>query len=342
MDCYFRCDASEEVGFGHFFRCLSLANTLKTFDINCSFIMVSPDKNIKKIIEDSQHKLYKLSSNFLFRKDDFTNCISLINNISLIKSQVLFIVDHYQITDLWLKECKNHGFKTMRLSDNNERIDNADIIWSITAPIYTNHKKAIKLYGCQYVLLKQEFIDNSLIHTKLIEKDHNQILISFGATDLNNTSEFFINTLLKVNSPITITLLTTSINPNLLTLQEKYKDKINIIVDAPNVASIMNKHHMLITAAGNTMWEAFCVSTPCLVIKSDIHQQNNIDFINNVNNDIYLGSEDNLDETFIIDKINRLLNNEQYLNEISSQFHSFCDGKGSLRVAKVIYELLHK
>lgn len=342
MHCYFRCDANKDIGFGHFYRCLSLANALTTYGISCSFLMISPDINIKIKIEDSKHKLYELPTHFIFKQDDFIKSISLINNISPIKSKSLFIVDHYQITDLWLKTCKSYGYNIMRLSDNSEKIDHADIIWSITAPIHTNRLGTIKLYGCQYILLKQEFIEESLLKTKLTNKNHIKILISIGATDSKNTSEFFINTLLKINSPAKISLLTTSANPNLLILKKKYKDKINIIVDSSNVASIINKHHMLITAAGNTMWEAFCLSTPCLVIKSDINQQNNINFINNINDDIYLGNEDNLDEFFIIDKINNLLSNVQHLNKLSSQFHSLCDGKGSYRVAQIIYEQLQQ
>ena len=58
---FFRTDASFEIGYGHVYRCLALADYLKTIGDSCIFLCKIFDGNLIDLIISHGHEVKKLS-----------------------------------------------------------------------------------------------------------------------------------------------------------------------------------------------------------------------------------------------------------------------------------------
>jgi len=341
MLCVFRCDANQQIGLGHFSRCLSLANALFRYNVECVFIMQNPDKSIQNTIQTNHHKILTLpNSKTIFNEiDDKKQSRILIDNHCL--SPDLLIIDHYQLSPIWWHGFRNSKCQLFILNDTNNIINDVDYVWQMS-PIQNNSTANTTTHlpvifsGPKYVLLKKEF--QQKFTKKELKTKH--ILISIGATDPENTSEFFIKNISQLLPDVTITLMTTSLNSHLAVLKENFTSvNIRFCIDSSNIAEVMQQHDMIITAAGTMMWEGFSLGILTLIIKNHPLQQTNVELITPTLSELYLGEEKKLVVDPIIKVIRCLLNNKNKYIDIQVKMQKLCDGKGCERVAQKLMEI---
>jgi len=343
MICILRCDANLQLGLGHFSRCLSLANALVKYHVECIFIMQNPDSSIQNTLHKNHHNLLMLPNTKapFDQIHDRKQCKKLIDDLKLFPN--LIIIDHYQLSSLWWHNFRKRDCKLFVLNDTSDTIDDVDYVWQM-APIKNQSATNVKPYlpiifsGPKYLLLKEEFQQEYIKPSSATR----QVLISIGATDPDNTSEFLISTIHKLLPDVTMTLMTTSLNPHIPLVKENFSyDTLHFCIDPPHVAKIMQQHDIIITAAGTMMWEAFSLGVPVLIMKNHPNQQTNIDLITPLLAELYLGEEQNLSAEQLIKIIQLLLTNIEKRIDIQEKINQLCDGKGCQRVAKKLMENNH-
>ncbi|MEW6989359.1 UDP-2,4-diacetamido-2,4,6-trideoxy-beta-L-altropyranose hydrolase [Colwelliaceae bacterium 6441] len=350
MSICFRCDANSAIGYGHFSRCVSLADALYLQGYSCLFIMSNAGNDVRKTLTSSHHQLLNLASKYSIENSgELVNCEYIVAQLQSnnIKSPLL-IIDHYQISHQWMMNIKKTIPKVMLLNDSGKPYPDIDLIWDASCADPDEYNvistTTTLLLGPQYALLRKEFQQSGLETKAALKFPLNkpiQLLIAIGATDPLNTTSKLLTWLTQVPVNITINVLTTSINPHVEQLQKEFHSElINYFIDFDNIAEIMAKQQLIITAAGNMMWEAFSLGVPCAILKTCENQSRNIALVNAVMNDIYLGQENALNKKTLVRTLLHLINNTDNLLLLSQQALKLCDGQGAIRTAEIIAKKL--
>ena len=349
----FRCDANPQVGLGHLSRCTSLANAIAELGGSCVFVMRQPDKLALQMVEKNQHLAFEINidSCEFDSFEDASACLKLLAGNGLEPNWI--ILDLYQADEQWATPFVTCKSKLMLLNDAGKPANWADCIWD-TGTIDKDHYAAVSkqttskqtklLLGPKYALLREEF---QLKNSEAFDAGKSQrlnVLISIGATDPLNTAQPLIEWLLAFPQNLNLTLLSASSNPNLTELQNKFQNepRINFAINYDQIAALMRQQQLIITAAGNMLWEAYSQGIPCAIVKTCDNQQRNITLITEQMPDVYLGDERQLDKIRVVHTLLDLLTSTDRLNALSKQVHSLCDGQGSKRVAQALFQPANK
>jgi len=341
MNIWLRCDANATVGFGHFSRCLVLANELKKHQVQCTFLMVSAPLNIINLLSQNEHKLTTIPQSLSIENSSATKNVDAFTQAIAEPICDLLIVDHYSSNELWQNLMSPLAQYLMVLNDSGQVLNNADIIWDVAlteSMPNPYHQAQHVLLGPKYALISPKF--QRSLTVSALKKSTFQLLISIGATDPNNTNLLLVHLIISLDLGIDINILTLSENLNLTDLIALKDKHIHVFIDTPDVANIMAKQDLIITAPGNMMWEAFNIGVPCLFIKTCKNQRRNIALINNLFPEMYLGEEQQLETKYIKDTLLKLMTTPSKLSEIKMKIASLCDGMGALRTAERILKII--
>lgn len=176
---YFRADASDTIGYGHFVRTLALADMLKE-DFDCTFFTQAPTDYQKKEAE-------KICPLVALPANDTRFKIFL----ELLRGEEIVVLDNYFFTSGYQKKIKDNGCKLVCVDDVHDKHYYADVV--------VNHGLSDKslfdvepytrlCLGFDYALLRKPFFTHANIN-----KVEGSWFISFGGTDYLNLTEKILN-----------------------------------------------------------------------------------------------------------------------------------------------------
>ena len=156
---FIRTDASSQVGSGHFFRCLALAQAWKKQDGYVIFITACENESLRNRITDEGFKLVKIKESYP-APADFETTLSTIKDSPSNKPWV--VLDGYNFDDVYQLEIKKNDTSLLVIDDMahlNHYV--ADIILNqninAEALSYSCEPGSKFLLGTDYVLLRDEF-----------------------------------------------------------------------------------------------------------------------------------------------------------------------------------------
>ena len=214
----FRADASIEIGTGHIFRCLTLANKLKYFfkiyficrELNGNLILFLKDKGFNVcILPKSNYSSYDFKENvkckehskWLEERWDIDAKLTS-DLIKKIKNIEWLIIDHYSIDYKWEGVVKKFCSKLMVIDDLNDRKHDChmllDLNYSKTMNDYIElvPKNCKILVGSEYTIIRDEFVKlrmGSL--NRRLNPQLNRILIFMGGSDKKNITSKILQVL---------------------------------------------------------------------------------------------------------------------------------------------------
>ncbi|WP_428738510.1 UDP-2,4-diacetamido-2,4,6-trideoxy-beta-L-altropyranose hydrolase [Sulfurimonas sp.] len=289
----FRTDSSAKIGLGHVMRSLTLAK--RFHELNGSIELVFAVRNLKgninkKILKEG-FSIHPLSSNKV------TELIKLTNK----KNFDLVILDSYKIDALFEKKLLHHTKAKVLAFDDTFNQHHANIVlnhgFHIDKSFYNNLlPKTTKLFcGAKYTILRDEFF-----RKYKATKAHNNIAIMLGGNDTKNLSLKIAKILKKINAKYQISILTTSVNPHIKSL-ESSKD-ITLLVDLKSVAKVLAKQNLIICASGGTLFEVMALKKMFINIQVADNQQSIVDYLEK--NKIFTSLHQNdIDKTSLTQKI---------------------------------------
>lgn len=289
----FRVDASIQIGTGHVFRCLALANGLSSQGHECLFVCRENQGHLGNAIVNQGHGLRTLPSptNNLSRKESLAfdenatwlgvaweeDVDQTIDEIKFFQAEWL-VIDHYALCADWerkiarvvpnimvIDDLANRPHECTLLLDQNLGRGKADYEGFLSSGCH-------QLIGPKYALLRPEF-RNLRGHSLNRRKDESirRILISLGGVDRDNLTGQIVEVIssLRFISGVELDIVMGKNAPFLDDLRHKLsklKVRATLSVDAVDMAQRMSLADFSIGAGGGTSWERACLGLPAVVV----------------------------------------------------------------------------
>ncbi|MBI1938243.1 MAG: UDP-2,4-diacetamido-2,4,6-trideoxy-beta-L-altropyranose hydrolase [Ignavibacteriales bacterium] len=317
----------QSTGYGHITRCLSLYQAFEEKQITPTFF-VNGDENAFPFLSNSNHKII----NWLGHPTKL---------FSEIKNSDVLIIDSYlagkEYYETFSKLCKVSLFV-----DDNLRLDYPEGIilnGTINSENFSYKKKAgcSYLLGSKYIPIRKEFWDNP---QRKFKNGISSFLITFGGQDIRNLTLPVLKTL-RDQFPGAKKNVVFGSNNGSSTGIEKYTDtntKLFFSLNAGSMKELMLTSDIVITAAGQTLYELAVTGTPAIAVAVAENQKSNI--------------LEWKKKGFLLDSI--FHNDKSYLRKISEQISTLqtvsqrkklsgigkecVDGQGARRIVKYLIE----
>lgn len=331
----FRVDGNNKIGIGHIMRCLSLADAFAQHDVHVEFVL--SDTIMQEIVERRGYSTYLLNS----RWDDYSYGLSEFRTLLVDHSINWVITDSYYAQQEYFAEI--HDFcKTAIISEDVPAAELCHVDLFINYNIYMNsfkpdHHNYKMCLGSDYALLRSEY-------ALLPENQGDQILVLTGGSDPLNVAPNIVNGLYnKFQDKIKIAVVTSSLNPHLTELELLCgKRNVTVYVDTADMASVMQKAKVAISAGGSTLYELCACGVPTITYSFVDNQLGNVNAYSQKNLMPYAGDFRCSPESVVANIVSACedyLNGSKHLKEISQKLRILCDGAGAMRVAREIIKM---
>lgn len=339
----FRVDASNEIGHGHLYRCMTLAHVLNEYGYEIYFI-ATKFKSFPSGIIAPYTLLYidPKSEGESFREYEFIEEEDSYNTISVLpKICDLLIVDHYSISEKWESQLRKYCCKILVIDDLANRRHECDyLVDTLPGRQQEEYQSLVninaKLFlGADFALLRDDFYkarNFALIRRNNFSEISN-ILISFGGSDTALYVEDTLNKLIEAEYTGKINVVMSS---SQLDKVETLKDRFNnsntsFHMDIKDMAEELVNADLAIGAVGVSSFERCCLGLPSIAM---VIADNQGRLAHELDNRQVLNL---LDKDFSSNELKELLGKDKdYWKSVSSKAFDLCDGLGAFRLASII------
>lgn len=318
----------KEVGLGHAFRTVMLANELVKFDI--LFVCEEQDDLAQK---------YILSQNYQ---------VHIAPDGSLVKT-VLSLRPHLVINDIldtdlsYVEELLNNNIKVVNFEDLGLGHTKADLVFNALYPHQFPSKRVFT--GAKYFCLRDEFLFGSSI--KQSGPEVNNVLITFGGVDEGGLAIRVLQIIapMCIKNSITINIVT---GPGYMYSSDLRKiikhldtDLIHHISATKRISDFMARADIAITSGGRTVFELAAMEVPTLVICQN-QRETTHSFASSENGIANLGFHKTIEDEGILNIFKRLVMDQELRQTMREHMRRMDLTQGKKRVIQKIYELLDR
>lgn len=348
----FRVDAANQIGTGHFMRCMTLADELKRRGAQIRFV----SRNLPVYLRDM---LFAKEMEFM----PLVGASSLTDNLAharwlgtsqahdaedsiLALSDVNWdwlVVDHYALDVRWEASLRATARKIMVIDDIADRQHDCDVLLdqNYYADMQTRYTDKVPqhcqlLLGPRYALLREEF-------RKLREQVKprsgpvRRILVFFGGVDADNYTGRTIEALSEIDiSGLHVDVVIGAQHPCRTEIETRcsaYGYKCH--VQTSRMAELMAAADLAIGAGGSASWERCCLGLPALAFCTAENQLRQLE--NAAQEGLLYAPSIAMGWTDAIKRHTMaLFENEQLRKHFSRSALQAVDGRGVLRVTAII------
>lgn len=342
---YFRADGNKEIGSGHVMRCKTIAHSLR--DLGQETVFITADNSMRDQILTDKFELLCLNSEW----QNLELEIEKIANIIEKNRPQAIVLDSYFVTEKYIRSLSKKT-KIIYIDDYTNCFADCSIV--INYSFYCNKEVYTSLYkvknaktklllGQQYAPLRTEFkCKRRITEVKQIPE---KILITTGGTDEfgvgGKIAEFICNKFPQGK----VILVAGSLSTNLAVLKklEKRYTNLKLEVTPPDMAELMQKSDIAISAGGTTLYELCACEVPTICFSLADNQRQGVEWLYKHDIMISIGSvEDSIEEFF--NKLNqafgKLFNSYELRRHYRQKLTDLVDSLGSERIAKEIIKMI--
>ncbi|MGZ5780160.1 MAG: UDP-2,4-diacetamido-2,4,6-trideoxy-beta-L-altropyranose hydrolase [Burkholderiaceae bacterium] len=349
-----RVDASNEIGTGHFMRCLTLANALQEFGVRTRFVSRHMPQYLQSLLSEKGHEFSLIGNNSSQVPDTDLRHAHWLGTTQLIDSQETrqalsdqdwdwLVVDHYALDERWESVLRSTAKRILVIDDLADRAHNCDVLLDQNFYINMDTRYSVRvshdcklLLGPRYALLREEFRnlhDQASCRSGLVKR----VLVFFGGVDADNCTSEVIDALAQFsNLDLIVDVVIGSQHPFRKEIEAKcIQHGFFIHVQTTMMADLMAKADLAIGAGGASTWERCCVGLPALVFAIAENQQQ---LVNDAGSrGLIYGPEMRAGlVTTIETHLTALLDNPSLLRSISRAGLETVDGRGVQRILRAI------
>lgn len=328
MKIIFRTMAGCNIGSGHLYRCISLAEAIKTLEQNAKITFIINEESVNKL---KQHNFDFLISEHCDEKD-----LTLIEHI---KPDII-IFDSYLADNKYLQHLAQ--IAKLAVFDDNDNVYNfSRVSIIINGNIYANtlyypRRENIKyLLGPKYLVMKKEYWYMDKMDLSHVDHDKT-IMITTGSTDNNNVMMKFITHLKDADIKLKVIIGHFYTEEEINKIKDIALHKNTELVYKP--ASL--KEHILtsdlvISSAGSTVYEIWLLKKPLIIYTLAENQYKNSRALEE-HGVFNLGWFEHIRWDILPTSIANIYNNLTSYTQSIKHLYNMIDGHGAIRVAKFL------
>ena len=333
----FRCDSgsSPEVGTGHIYRCINLANKLiekKIFIRKEIFFLTRNDANYLF------GKMILKKKNFNFKTFNINK-----NNTSKEAEHILqhqpnlVIIDRLKTSKSFIKKIKSQS-KVITFDDYGSGRQYCDL--AINA-IFSDVKKNQNTFrGYKYLILNIKNRNK----IKIVNKIKN-VFISFGGYDKRNLLNFVLKNIdlfpksVKFKIVVSDFLYNKVIKNLKLNFKENFLKRLYFLKSPKNYSKIFSSCDLTICSGGLTLFESCSLGIPTVALPQNMHQYKNIKKLFDKKS-VILGSNFlKKDHNFFRKSLAKLIYSQKIRKQMSDRSKKLIDLNGVLRISELIKKI---
>jgi UDP-2,4-diacetamido-2,4,6-trideoxy-beta-L-altropyranose hydrolase len=350
----FRTDANQQIGTGHFMRCLTLADEIRRSTADIWFVARELPMYLQQML--IEHGVRYLA---LPKPDTTTQSIDELAHASWLQtSQAIdaeqtlaalgegswnwLVVDHYALDHRYEKLLRKVCKHVMVIDDLADRVHDCDVL--LDQNYYQDQDQRYlgkvpshcrMLLGAKFALLRPEF---KAMREKVKARTGKvkNILVFFGGVDADNLTGQVLEVIINLKLDVHVDVVIGQQHPQKETIQKLCtQHNYTCHVQTNRMADLMAQADLAIGAGGTTVWERFCLGLPsvCFAVASNqVHQLQDLQLAGLLFSPIYY--EDPI--TFLFSYLKNLGTGFKLLHEQSERVMKLVDGRGASKVATVL------
>jgi len=330
-----RADASLEIGGGHVYRCLTLADGMADAGWRCIFACRHETREVVPVLGRSRHEIIGLDIS-----EDPTQLKQLYPD-----GVDLLMVDHYGLDISFETACRPWARRIMVLDDMPGRSHDCDILLDqnlgVRSDAYCslvpNHCRL--LIGPGYALLRPQFLKarRKALAQRARDEPARRLLISLGATDPMNVARRIVAA--TVGLPLEIDVVLGRGNEQqqaIRGLATRFDLKVRIHADVADMAALMLAADLSVGAGGSTAWERCCLGLPSLIVVLAENQRDIAAALDQAGGAVNLGMLNIVTNHELAAALQMLYEDKKRRSAIARRAAEICDGEGVRRTMEIL------
>lgn len=324
-DVIFRVDGGKEIGMGHIYRCITLAQELREkLNSNISFVTN----------ENYCGGLKKLRSTEFDVKT--INGDNGIESLVSLEPDIIF-VDILNTDDEYIKPLRGISAAVINLEDLGGGADHADYVINALYERQKEHQN--QLFGADYVVIEEKYYQQQ----PEIISDIENVLLTFGGSDPSNLSTNVAKEVSTKELPYRFRLV---IGPDFMhekkfaSITRELASNIEVLRDIVNMEEMMKWADVAICSGGRTAYELAATGTPSIVIAHNDREMDRMRDLDGIGAIDFVGHAQEINYETILEKLIALDNDYQRRIEMSKNAQEFVDGNGVQRILDLVYDIM--
>lgn len=337
---YFRTDANKVVATGHVMRCITIADEIIKLGNKVCFII--SDNESLKLIEERGFKY--IITNSCWNDVDPQKESKILNKH--LKHDDIIVVDSYYLNNDYIK-CMKKFCHVAAFDDMFEERKDADIIINYNMfykkfdykTRYSGSGSRL-LLGEKYVPLRRQFRNINPIVSAKEDNGHPTVLVMCGGCDNRNIICDCIGFIRKTNISLFSNIEWKIVIGNYYTYIEqinnlkKENKNVEVLQNIKNMAELMKKCDLCISAASTVLYECCAMLLPTLFFVSAEDQRYDAEVFAEMM--IYCGEyikKDSAVKEKLLYELDNLIHNIEKQKIMKTKMKNVIDAKGAERIA---------
>lgn len=317
-------DAAAVTGVGHHVRCAALASELAAR--GCRVWVTRQPDTLPWVVDDVRSRGWGQ-----IELDAVHDLVALTTAAADLPGLPILLVDSYRVDAMWLADAWQHfPGPVVVVDDVGDRRLHADLVLNqnIGAEQLMLHRnpEAVVLRGPRYALLRHEIASRRLegLASEIPEQPR-RVLVVMGGTDPTSSAPLVAMAAERALPSATVIVVAPD-------GAVPARGRLRSVPRVHDMAEEMLRSDLVITAAGSTLWEAFCLGRPVAAVQVAANQANVYSHLVEAGVVIGLGLAP-LDAQGVVDRLGAGLSRLDALRHFADEGAKMVDGRGSQRVA---------
>jgi len=335
-----RADANVAMGTGHVMRCLALAQAWQDVGGRATFAMAESTTSLDQRLRDEGLEVEHIAA-----EAGTTEDAEQTENIGRAKNADWTVVDGYQFGSAYQSAIKSAGFKLLFIDDYGHADHySADLVLnqnvSAVADFYHKREAYTRLLlGPRYCLLRREFNRWREWRREIAPVGH-RVLVTMGGSDPDNFTERAVKALSSIaDDKLEATIIAGGSNAHSKLLERivaGVEKKFDFQQNISNMAELMARADVAVSAAGTTCWEMCRLGLPALLVDLADNQTALARELDRRGCAIYLGDPKEVSVEKLAQQVERLRNAQESRHAMSMRCQKLVDGEGAKRVVSIL------
>ena len=352
-----RTDANQQIGTGHFMRCLTLADEMRRSLADICFVAKELPIHLQQMLTERGIQYIALTKTEATQeKDELPHAAWLITSQAQDAEQTLsvlgastwdwLVVDHYALDHRFETPLRKVCKHVMAIDDLADRLHDCDVL--LDQNYYQDQSQRYLdkvpahcrlILGPSFALLRPEF---KAIREKVKVRsgEVKNILVYFGGADADNLTDLVLDMLISLNLGVQVNVVIGQQHPQKEKIQQLCdQHSFTCHVQTSQMANLMAEADLSIGAGGSSHWERCCLGLPSIVVATAANQIPITNELSKLGGCLSLGEIQNTTLGKIKESVFFFLESPVKCEKYSKTAFNLVDGDGVHRVSQ---ELLNR